>query len=50
VSGFGLASTAPVDGAPFSEFIIKADRFAIIDAGTPTLVPFVVSGWRGLPE
>jgi predicted phage tail protein len=44
VSGFGLASTAPVDGAPFSEFIIKADRFAIIDAGTPTLVPFVVSG------
>lgn len=28
VSGFGLASTA-VDGTPFSEFYVRADRFAI---------------------
>lgn len=41
VSGFGLASTAPVDAAPFSEFIVKADRFAI---GSPQgeIIPFVV--------
>lgn len=40
VSGFGLASTA-VNGAPFSEFIVKADRFAI---GSPQgeIIPFVV--------
>ena len=40
VSGFGLASTA-VNGTPFSEFIVKADRFAI---GSPQgeVIPFVV--------
>ena len=42
VSGFGLASSAPVDAAPFSEFIVKADRFAI---GSPVgeIIPFVVN-------
>lgn len=46
VSGFGLASTL-VNGAPFSEFIIRADSFAIAQptTGTPTIapaVPFIV--------
>lgn len=43
VSGFGLASTA-TNSTPFSEFIVRADRFAI---GAPTLatevVPFIVT-------
>ena len=44
VSGFGLAST-PVDGTPFSEFIVRADRFAIVNAaGSVDIVPFVVQG------
>jgi hypothetical protein len=30
VSGFGLASSA-ADGVPFSEFILQADRFAVIN-------------------
>ena len=36
VSGFGLAST-PVNGAPFSEFLVRADRFAIAAPSTPAL-------------
>jgi hypothetical protein len=48
VSGFGLISEANEDGTPFSEFIINADRFAIIDPADPDTsvqhVPFVVSG------
>jgi len=30
VSGFGLASEWPVNGNPFSEFLIRADRFAVV--------------------
>ena len=41
VSGFGLAST-PVDGVPFSEFIVRADRFAI-GSGNTDIIPFVVT-------
>ena len=32
VSGYGLSSEVPVDGTPFSQFLVRADRFAI---GTP---------------
>ena len=43
VSGFGLASAAPIDGSPYSEFAVRADRFYIAN---PTLktesMPFVV--------
>jgi uncharacterized coiled-coil protein SlyX len=42
VSGFGLAST-PVDGTPFSEFIVRADRFAISSVGQVEVVPFIVT-------
>lgn len=46
VSGFGLISTAN-DGAAVSEFIVQANKFAIVDPGnslaTP-IVPFSVSG------
>jgi uncharacterized coiled-coil protein SlyX len=46
VAGFGLASTANSAGNITSEFIVNADRFAILrtatDTGTP-LVPFIVT-------
>jgi predicted nucleic acid-binding Zn-ribbon protein len=46
VAGFGLASTA-INGTPTSEFIVVADKFAIVDPGatgsTPD-VPFSYSG------
>lgn len=46
VAGYGLASTANSAGNIISEFIVNADRFAILktasDTGTP-LVPFVVT-------
>lgn len=44
VSGFGLASTAN-NSTPFSEFIVRADRFAIgspAGPGIAPIVPFVV--------
>lgn len=44
VSGFGLISTAN-NGTPFSEFIFRADRFAIgspTGPGVPTRIPFIV--------
>lgn len=44
VSGFGLASTAN-NSTPFSEFIVRADRFAISSPsgpGVPTRIPFIV--------
>lgn len=43
VTGFGLAST-PVNGVPFSEFAIRADRFYIAAPGiaNPKRIPFVV--------
>jgi len=42
VSGFGLASTTAVDGTPFSEFIVRADRFSI-GSGNTDIIPFVVT-------
>jgi hypothetical protein len=44
VSGFGLASTA-VGAAPFSQFVVRADSFAIAAPSGPgitPLVPFIV--------
>lgn len=45
VSGFGLASTA-TNAAPFSDFIIRADRFSVASPSGPgitPIVPFVVN-------
>lgn len=42
VSGFGLASTL-VNGTPFSEFIVSADRFAIASSSGSEVIPFVVT-------
>lgn len=36
VSGFGLASTA-VNGAPYSDFMVRADRFSIVSPNIPSL-------------
>lgn len=44
VSGFGLISSAN-NSTPFSEFIFRADRFAIASPtgpGVPTRIPFIV--------
>ena len=45
VAGFGLASTTSVAGNITSEFIVNADRFAIMQGGsnsTTAIVPFIV--------
>lgn len=45
VAGFGLASSTTAAGGITSEFIVNADRFAIMRGGsntTPATVPFVV--------
>lgn len=41
VSGFGLASTLK-NGTPYSNFIIRADNFAIASPGLTTVTPFSV--------
>lgn len=46
VTGFGLASSPAQDGTPFSEFIVRADRFAVGAAGVSDQVPFVVQNGR----
>ena len=50
VSGFGLASTA-ADATPFSEFVVIADQFSVVDpastASTP-IIPFQISGGKAL--
>lgn len=43
VSGFGLASTAN-NSTPFSEFLIRADRFAVGNPATPG----TTTSWNGL--
>jgi hypothetical protein len=43
VSGFGLASTAAVNGTPASEFYVRADRFAVGYPGNTKVIPFVVT-------
>lgn len=50
VSGFGLATT-PRDGVPVSEFVIVADRFAIVSPfsqGQTPKVPFVIGTVEGV--
>lgn len=45
VSGFGLASQAPVDGTPSSQFLVRADTFAIANPSGPSVspeLPFIV--------
>lgn len=47
VSGFGLSSSSSPNGTPTSEFVVRADRFAV---GTPTSgrkIPFIVSNIPG---
>lgn len=47
VAGFGLASTA-INGAPTSEFIVRADKFAVIAPGqTARQAPFSVGTVNG---
>lgn len=41
VAGFGLASTAN-NSTPFSEFYVRADRFAVGSPGATRTVPFIV--------
>lgn len=43
VSGFGFASTAN-NGTPSSQFIVLANRFAVVTPGGAAMVPFVVEG------
>jgi hypothetical protein len=43
VAGYGLATTAN-NGVPTSEFIVRADKFAIGAAGLSTVYPFIVVG------
>ncbi len=47
VSGFGLASEAPVNGTPTSAFGIRADRFYVGAPGQPSVIPFVVQATPG---
>jgi predicted phage tail protein len=41
VTGYGLASTT-VNGAPTSEFIVNADKFAVVIPGYPSENPFTI--------
>lgn len=41
ISGFGLASTLN-NATPFSEFLVRADRFSIGAPGRTNIVPFIV--------
>lgn len=51
ITGFGLASTAPKDEAPYSQFTVLADSFALVtpsvNNGQPT-VPFYIGTENGL--
>jgi predicted phage tail protein len=49
VSGFGLASTLK-DGVPTSEFIINADKFAVIMPSYPNVHPFTIGNVNGVPR
>jgi hypothetical protein len=42
ISGFGLASQAPVDGTPSSSFIVRADSFSVAGTGASPTVPFII--------
>lgn len=43
MSGYGLISSAN-NGTPTSEFIVLADKFAVVTPGTAPKVPFVITG------
>jgi hypothetical protein len=43
VAGFGLASTAN-NATPFSEFVVRADRFSVAGTGAADVIPFIVEG------
>lgn len=49
VSGFGLASTA-TDGVPTSEFIVNADKFAVVTPGQPGKHPFTIGQVNGVTK
>lgn len=42
VSGFGLASEAPIDGTPRSDFVVNADSFSVAGTGAEPEIPFIV--------
>lgn len=46
VSGFGLASTSK-NGTPTSEFVVNADKFAVISPSYPSAHPFTVGTVNG---
>lgn len=48
VSGYGLASTA-VNGTPTSEFVIRADKFAMVMPSYPNVHPFTIGAVNGVP-
>tara|TARA_R110002167_G_scaffold60282_4_gene170438 strand:- start:1520 stop:4921 length:3402 start_codon:yes stop_codon:yes gene_type:complete len=47
VSGFGLASTLR-DSVPYSEFTIIADKFSIVNPGSPAKIPFILADVNGV--
>ncbi|MPQ56311.1 phage tail protein [Duganella sp. FT27W] len=49
ISGFGLASTT-VNGVPLSEFLIRADVFAVVMPGYQAAKPFTIGAVNGLPR
>jgi hypothetical protein len=49
VSGFGLASTT-VNGTPTSEFIVNADKFAVVMPGYSSAHPFTIGAVGGVPR
>lgn len=50
VSGFGFASSSPVNGTPTSEFIIRADKFSMVMPGYPSVYPFTIAAVNGVPR
>ena len=49
VTGYGLLSTAN-NGVPTSEFVVNADRFAVIVPGTTEVYPFTVGTVNGVTK
>jgi predicted phage tail protein len=49
VSGFGLASTV-VNGVPTSEFIINADKLAVVMPSYASVHPFTIGNVNGTPK
>ena len=49
VTGYGLLSTAN-NGVPTSEFVVNADRFAVVVPGTTGVYPFTVGTVNGVTK